>query len=102
MTWDMQKFLMQPWTDVTPVTTNLTPQKFSDPSVMATIFEPIGTGLIVALISRYIINNKKICDSVCAAKQEEPQIVEDDSSSSTTSVEGAEVHRHHITSWMRT
>ena len=70
---------------------------------MPTIFEPIGAGLIVALISKYIINNKPLCDSICETKVEEPEIVEEDSSSNTTSVNGAElVHVHHFDAWMHT
>ena len=70
---------------------------------MPTIFEPIGAGLIVALISKYIINNNQICDSVCATKKEEPEIVEEDSSSNTTSVNGAElIHTHNFDPWMHT
>ena len=67
---------------------------------MPTILEPIGAGLLVALISKYVINNKPLCDSICETK-EEPEIVEADSSSNTTSVNGAElVHVHHFDPWM--
>ena len=58
---------------------------------MPTILEPIGAGLLVALISKYVINNKPLCDSICEAKKEEPEIGEADSSSNTTSVNGAEL-----------
>ena len=69
---------------------------------MSTIFEPIGAGLIVALISKYVINNKPLCDSICETIDEEPEIVED-SSSNTTSVNQAElVHVHHFDPWMHT
>ena len=67
-----------------------------------TILEPIGAGLIVALINKYIINNNKICEAICEAKTEEPEIVEEDSSSNTTSVNGASVHVHHFNPWMHT
>jgi hypothetical protein len=63
---------------------------------MPTILEPIGAGLIVALISKFIINNDKVCQPVCTDKQTEPEIIEDDSSSATTSVNGVEVHMHHF------
>ena len=63
---------------------------------MPTILEPIGAGLIVALISKFIINNDKLCQPVCTDKTEEPEIVEDDSSSATASINGTEVHIHHI------
>ena len=74
---------------------------------MPTILEPIGAGVLVALISKYIINNKPLCDSIgetCETKLEEPEIVEEDCpSSSTTSVNGAElVHVHHFDAWMHT
>jgi len=69
---------------------------------MPTILEPIGAGIIVALISKFIINNDRICNPVCTDKQPEPEIVEEDSSSATTSVNGAEVHIHHFNPWMHT
>ena len=71
---------------------------------MPTILEPIGAGLLVALISKYVINNKPLCDSICEAKEEEPEIVEDEcSSSNTTSVNSAElVHIHHFDPYMHT
>ncbi len=70
---------------------------------MPTILELIGTGLLVALISKYIINKKPLCDSSCETKEEDPEIVEEDSSSNTKSVNGAEVvHIHHFDPWMHT
>ena len=73
---------------------------------MPTILEPIGAGLLVALISKYIINNKPLCDSIsetCETKEEGPEIVEECSSSNTTSVNSAElVHVHHYDPWMHT
>ena len=70
---------------------------------MPTILEPIGAGLIVALISKYVINNKPLCDSICETKEEEQEIVEGDSSSNTTSVNNAElVHDHHFDPYMHT
>ena len=73
---------------------------------MPTILEPIGAGLLVALISKYVINNKQLCDSICETcetKKEEPEIVEECSSSNTTSVNSAElVHVHHFDPWMHT
>ena len=73
---------------------------------MPTILEPIGAGLLVALISKYVINNKPLCDSICEtceAKKEEPEIVEECSSSNTTSVNGEElVHIHHFDPYMHT
>ena len=32
---------------------------------MPSILEPLGAGVLVALISKYIINNKPLCDSIC-------------------------------------
>ena len=73
---------------------------------MPTILEPIGAGLLVALISKYVINNKPLCDSICEtceAKEEELEIVEECSSSNTTSVNGAElIHIHHFDPYMHT
>ena len=70
---------------------------------MPTILEPIGAGLLVALISKYVINNNLICESVCPEKLEEPEIVEEDASSNTTSVNSAELaHVHHFDPWMHT
>ncbi len=42
---------------------------------MPTILELIGAGLLVALISKYIINNKPLCDSICGNQEEEQEIV---------------------------
>ncbi len=70
---------------------------------MPTIIGPIGAGLLVALIRKYIINNNQLCDRVCKTKNEEPEIVEEDSSSNTTSVNSAELaHVHHTDPWMHT
>ena len=73
---------------------------------MPTILEPIGAGLLVALISKYVINNKPLCDSIsetCETKKEEPEIVEECSSSNTTSVNGAElIHIHPFDPYMHT
>ncbi len=70
---------------------------------MPTILEHIGAGLLVALISKCVVNNKPLCDSICETREEEPEIVEAGSSSNTTSVNGAElVHIHHFDPWMHT
>ncbi len=73
---------------------------------MPTIFEPIGAGLLVALISKYVINNKPLCDRICdpcEKKEEEPEIVEECSSSNTTSVNSAElIQIHHFDPYMHT
>ena len=71
---------------------------------MLTFLEPIGAGVLVALISKYVINNKPLCDSICPTKaEEETEIVEECSSSNSTSVNSAElVHVHHFDPWMHT
>ena len=70
---------------------------------MPSILEPIGAGLLVALISKYVINNNQLCDRICETKEEEPEIVEEDASSNTSSVNSAElVHVHHFDPWMHT
>ena len=73
---------------------------------MPTILEPIGARVLVALISKYVINNKPLCDSICETcetKEEELEIVEECSSSNTTSVNSAElVHIHHFDPYMHT
>jgi hypothetical protein len=69
---------------------------------MPTILEQIGPGLIVALVSKFIINKDEVCQPVCTDKLEEPEIVEGDSSLATTSVNGVEVHVHHFNPWMHT
>ena len=73
---------------------------------MPTILEPLGAGVLVALISKYVINNKPLCDSICdpcETKKEEPEIVEECSSSNTTSVNSAElIHIHHFDPYMHT
>ena len=67
---------------------------------MPTILEPIGAGLIVALVSKFITNNDRICQPVCTDKQTEPEVIDDDSSSATTSVNGVGVHIPHFNPWM--
>ena len=73
---------------------------------MPSILEPLGAGVLVALISTYVINNKPLCDSICEtceAKEKETEIVEERSSSNTTSGNSAElVHVHHFDPWMHT
>ncbi len=70
---------------------------------MLTILEPIDAGLLVALISQYVIYNKPLCDSICETKNDEPEIVEEESSSNTTSVNSAElIHVHHFDPYTHT
>ncbi len=61
---------------------------------MPTILEPIGAGIIVALINRYIISNNHLFD-YCKTGNE--TIIEHDdavSSSSITSTDAIEIHTH--------
>ena len=61
---------------------------------MPTILEPIGAGLIVALINRYIISNNNLFDYCTRANE---TIIEHDdavSSSSISTTDAIEVHAH--------
>ena len=72
---------------------------------MIPIIEPIEAGLILALISKLIINNPRFWAFWCGeAEQEQKQEHEyaKDSSSSTTSVNELEIHTHHFDPWMHT
>ena len=71
---------------------------------MVAILEPIEAGLIVALISKLIINNPKFWECVgCSDPKPEPEPEHEDSSSNTTTVNEAElVHVHHFDPWMHT
>ena len=71
---------------------------------MVAIFEPIEAGIIVALISKLIINNPKFWDFIeCSKPTLEPEPEHEESSSNTTSVNDAElVHIHHFDPWMHT
>ena len=82
---------------------------------MIPIIEPIEAGLIVALISKLIINNPRFWAFWCGEAeslpegsktegQEQKQEHEyaKDSSSSTTSVNELEIHTHHFDPWMHT
>jgi hypothetical protein len=63
---------------------------------MPTLFEPIGAGLIVALINRFIINNKDLWD-LCKKEEEEKEDSDHEcTNSSTTSVNDVEIHMHHL------
>ena len=61
-----------------------------------TILEPIGAGIIVTLISKYIVNNDKLWGFLCAPeKVDEANQEDEDSSSMTTSITGTEMQAHH-------
>ena len=71
---------------------------------MVAILDPIEAGLIVALISKLIINNPKLLECIgCSNPTLEPEPEHEDNSSNTTSVNEAElVHIHHFDPWMHT
>ena len=71
---------------------------------MIPIIEPIEAGLIIALISKLIINNPKFWECVgCSTPTPEPVPEHEESSSNTTSVNDAElIHIHHFDPWMHT
>ena len=71
---------------------------------MVAILDPIEAGLIVALISKLIINNPKFWECIgCSNPMLEPEPEHEDNSSNTTSVNEAElVHIHHFDPWMHT
>ena len=71
---------------------------------MIPIVEPIEAGLIVALISKLIINNPRFWEFIgCSTPTLEPEPEHEESSSNTTSVNEAElVHVHHFDPWMHT
>ena len=61
---------------------------------MPSILEPIGAGIIVSLINRYIISNNHLLD-YCKGTNE--TVIEHDdavSSSSITSTDAIEIHAH--------
>ena len=63
---------------------------------MVTILEPMEAGLIVALISKLIINNPN-CAEFIRCSMPEPAPEHEDSVSNTTSVNDAQlVHIHHF------
>ena len=64
---------------------------------MIPILEPIEAGLIVAFISKFVINNPRFWECVgCSTPTVHQEHEHEDSSSNTTSVNDAEmVHIHH-------
>ena len=62
---------------------------------MPTVFEPIGAGIAVALINKFIINNPAIWVSVCGCHNPYHEEAHEDASSSTTSVNDVEIHYNH-------
>ena len=62
---------------------------------MPTILEPIGAGLTVALINRFIINNNWLWETILGCHAQSTGHVDDESSSSGISaIDGVEVHAH--------
>jgi len=62
---------------------------------MTSIVEPIGAGIIVALINKFIINNHGLC-SLCSGCRDVKKDIDNDtiSSSSTTTIDTIEIHAH--------
>ena len=63
---------------------------------MPTVIEPVGAGLIVALINKFIINNKDLWLFLHPRGVEKEEHEHDSTSSNTTSVNEAEIHVHHM------
>ena len=62
---------------------------------MPSILEPIGAGLIVALINKFIIYNHNLFGLCTSPPVQHEQGTEDcSSSSSTTTIDTVEVHAH--------
>ena len=63
---------------------------------MVAIIEPVGAGLLVALINKFIINNPGLWARICGCEHPHHEESQEDASSSTTSVHDIEVHIHHF------
>ena len=66
---------------------------------MPTVFEPIGAGIVVALINKFIINNNLFCNLCMGSRAEQgknkyDEHEEDVSSTSTTTADAVEIHAH--------
>ncbi len=61
---------------------------------MPTIIEAIGAGVVVDLISKFIINNHNLWLSICGRGETHHEESHEDASSSTTSINDVEVHMH--------
>ena len=69
------------------------------------LLEPVEAGIIVALISRLIINNPKFWECVQCSPSDKPEEHEpevEDNSSNTTTVNGDLGHIQHFDPWMHT
>jgi len=62
---------------------------------MTSVLEPIGAGIAVALINKFIINNNYLW-SLCSGSRPSKEDVHEDniSSTSTTTVDTIEIHAH--------
>ena len=68
---------------------------YSKLSMPTTVLEPIGAGLAVALINKFIINNHSLWAFCSGPRQEYVEHEEEcTSSSSTTTTDAVEVHAH--------
>ena len=63
---------------------------------MPTIIEPIGAGIAVALINKFIINNPSLWEFAFGCGKTLHDDARDDDSSTTTSVNDAEIYVHHF------
>ena len=61
---------------------------------MPSILEPIGAGIIVALINKFIINNQNLWASCKGHIETHVEHNDDVSSTSTSATETVEVHAH--------
>ena len=63
---------------------------------MPSIVEPVGAGILVALINKFIINNHSLWASCSGPRDADKKHEGDDctSSSSTTTIDTVEVHAH--------
>ncbi len=65
---------------------------------MPTVLEPIGAGIAVALINKFIINNNYMWTFCSGSRPDKNDEHEDDISSTNTSVvDTVEVHAHFLT-----
>ena len=61
---------------------------------MPSIIEPIGAGLIVALINKFFINNHSLWGQCSGCKDVKKDDTGDTVSSSSTTIETIEIHAH--------
>ena len=63
---------------------------------MPTEIEPIGAGLVVALVNKFTVNDPDLWLSICGCGQPHHEESHEDASSTTTSINDIEVHMHHF------